>query len=257
MKKITKNFSQFFLSLLFSSIVLSSSLIHAATEKKEKIEVADQLLEKNQSIEEKYTFDFKGLTFVGYPNVYSPVIFPGASKQGKIPLRKGDSFLEMGCGTGIFSILAALEGADRVVAIDVNPDAVANTKENVRLHNLEKTITVLEGDMFSPLNEKDKFDVIFFNIPFCHKNCNVEDLSMLGRSLYDPEHDILYRFLKEGKNHLAPKGVMILGYSTTHGDVPLMMEWAEKFHWDVQLIHKIGDETKDFVTVEMYKFSPK
>ena len=41
----------------------------------------------------------------------------------------GQRFLEVGCGSGIISILAAQKGAD-VTAIDINRKAVANTIEN-------------------------------------------------------------------------------------------------------------------------------
>jgi methylase of polypeptide subunit release factors len=100
---------------------------------------------------------------------------------------------------GDFFSLAALEGADYVCAIDINFDAVANTLENAHLHNVSDKVKVLLGDMFAPLNKDDQFDIIFFNIPFCHRNTKTDDLTMLARSLYDPEHDLLHRFLNRGR----------------------------------------------------------
>ena len=245
------------LSVFLLTLALGTASLAAAVEKAEKISAANELLEQNQRIESKYAFEFKGRPFVGYPNVYSPVIFPGADKQSDIAVKEGDAFLEIGCGTGTFSVLAALEGAQRVVAIDINPDAVANTAENARLHGVENRLTALQGDMFQPLADGQHFDVIFFNIPFCHRNCGTQELSMLARSLFDPEHDLLHRYLKEGKAHLKEGGRMVLGYSTTHGDVKQMREWADQYGWDVALLHKQGDEAVDFITVEMYEFRPK
>jgi methylase of polypeptide subunit release factors len=171
-----------------------------------------------------------------------------------LPIKQGNHFLEIGCGTGIFSVLAALQGADFVCAIDINPDAVANTIENAALHGVSDKVIVVKGDMFSPLEKTDLFDIIFFNIPFCHRES--KELSMLARSLYDPEHDLLHRYFKKGKQHLKANGRMILGYSTTHGDIKLMHEWAKKYKWEVTLLSKIGDESQDFITVEMYEFRP-
>lgn len=237
--------------------VYAATIVQAFEEKVEKIAAADELLEKNNSITEKYTFIFRNKHFIGYPAVYSPVIFPGAHKQKILPINKGDHFLEIGCGTGVFAICAALDGAEVVVALDINPNAVANTIENGQLHGVTERLTVLEGDMFSPLNKEQLFDVIFFNIPFCHRNCTVEDLSLLGKSLYDPGHEILHRFLFEGGKHLNESGKMLLTYSTTHGDIDHMYQWADDYGWEVTLLHKDGDEKTDFITIELYQLTLK
>lgn len=234
-------------------LCLSSCTAHRFAEKTDKLIAADALLQKNADIKERYPFSFRGYEFVGFPNVYSPIIFPGASKQSDLHVREGESFLEIGSGTGIFAVMAAKNGAGRVVATDINPDAVANSKENARLHNVADKVTVLQGDMFEPLQDSDEFDVIFFNIPFCHRKKD-DVKSMLSKSLYDPEHDLLYRFLRDGKKYIKPTGRLLLGYSTTHGDVALMHHWAQEQGLDVKMLSKDGDEAKDFITVELYEF---
>lgn len=238
------------------TIFLGTCQLDAAVEKKDKIDAAEELLALNRQLDDIYLFDYDGIFFIGYPNVYSPVIFPGAKLQKKIPVKQGDRFLEIGCGTGVFSVIAALDGAEVVYSIDINPDAVANTLLNAETHGVSDKMKVMQGDMFSPLGNEDLFDIIYFNIPFCHKNCSVDELSMLSRSIYDPEHALLYRYLKEGRRHLKSGGRMLLGYSTTHGDIEVMFNWAKEFGWDVTLLSKVGDETKDFITVELYEFRP-
>lgn len=225
----------------------------AAVEKYDKTVVTDQLLAQNQAIKEKYIFLFRGKEFVGYPNVYSPVIFPGASKQKSFSIQEGESFLEIGCGTGVFSIIAALEGAKEVVAIDINPDAVANTLENAKRHGVESKVAVMQGDMFNSLDKTAKFDVIFFNIPFCHR-VGTRVTTDLEKSLFDPEHELLCRYLAEGKQFLKEGGRLLLGYSTTHGDIELMRQWAQQYGWETFLLQKTGDEKIDFITVELYEF---
>lgn len=103
--------NRFLLTLCLFIHLCGAFDLGAAIEKLEKISAAEQLLEQNENIQEKYSFAYRGKEFVGYPNVYSPVIFPGSSKQTAIVIRPGDHFLELGCGTGIFSVLAALNGA--------------------------------------------------------------------------------------------------------------------------------------------------
>lgn len=58
-------------------------------EKTEKLSGADQLLAQNAAITQPYQFSFRGKEFVGFPNVYSPRIFPGAQKQSDLPIEKG------------------------------------------------------------------------------------------------------------------------------------------------------------------------
>lgn len=95
---------------------------------------------------------------------------------------KGEHFLEVCCGTGVFSIFAALDAAEKVVAIDINPDAVENTIENSKKHEVSEKVTVLQGFMFSPLQKEQLFDVIFLNIPFLYRSCS-EHLRMQGKKL--------------------------------------------------------------------------
>jgi len=49
--------------------------------------------------------------------------------------------LDVGCGTGILAMAAALWGAKRVSAIDNDPQAVKVTLENLRLNRLDKRVT--------------------------------------------------------------------------------------------------------------------
>ncbi len=52
----------------------------------------------------------------------------------------GKRVLDLGCGTGILAIAAALKGAHPVVAVDIDPRAVEVTRKNARLNNLELEI---------------------------------------------------------------------------------------------------------------------
>lgn len=61
-----------------------------------------------------------------------------------IPL-EGKSVIDMGTGTGILAILAAMRGASPVVAIEIDPAAEANARENV-VTNGHPEIDVRLGD---------------------------------------------------------------------------------------------------------------
>ena len=65
-----------------------------------------------------------------------------------------DTIIDVGCGSGILSIAAALLGAKDIAAVDIDPVAVEVTKENVELNHVSPKIRVFEGDLTKGLNEK-------------------------------------------------------------------------------------------------------
>jgi ribosomal protein L11 methyltransferase len=62
-------------------------------------------------------------------------------------LKGGQDFLDLGCGSGILSVLAAKLGARRVRAIDIDGVAVRNCRENVFINNVTKVVEVREGSI--------------------------------------------------------------------------------------------------------------
>lgn len=93
--------------------------------------------------------------------------------------------LDMGCGTGILSILALLMGAESVIAVDLNEWACENTRENV-MKNHVGNIQVLSGD--SSIISGRKFDIILANIT---KNVLIEDIPVYSKSLVSKGHLIM------------------------------------------------------------------
>ena len=53
--------------------------------------------------------------------------------------------LDLGTGTGILAIAAALMGAKEVVAIDINPLCVRTADKNIRLNGLQERVRVAKG----------------------------------------------------------------------------------------------------------------
>lgn len=79
---------------------------------------------------------------------------------------KIDSFgnkkvLDMGCGTAVLAILAAMKGSTDLVAIDIDNWCVSNSKENIELNHVSG-IDVKLGD--ASLLVDTYFDVILANI---------------------------------------------------------------------------------------------
>lgn len=82
---------------------------------------------------------------------------------------KNKRVIDIGSGSGFLSILCAKLGASEVLAIDINPLAIFQTKKNWRLNNLPaKVLKTKISDVFSqiaPPLPRDHFDLIISNPP--------------------------------------------------------------------------------------------
>ena len=67
-------------------------------------------------------------------------------------VRPGDRVIDVGTGSGILAIGAALLGAGDVLAIDIDPDAVRVARENVAHNGLEDRIRVQQGDLLADVD---------------------------------------------------------------------------------------------------------
>lgn len=82
----------------------------------------------------------------------------------------GEKVLDMGCGSGILSVAAALLGAESITAVDIEQNATEITKENMQRNSIpdEKYsvhyANVLEDEKFAEKIAQTKHDVILANI---------------------------------------------------------------------------------------------
>ena len=81
------------------------------------------------------------------------------------------SFLELGAGTGIISILAAKKGA-AVYASDISSKAVDNVKLNAAKNNVQ--INIFTSDLFKNIPGM-QFDYIIINPPYYNRDPNEEE----------------------------------------------------------------------------------
>ena len=77
-------------------------------------------------------------------------------------MKEGDRVLDVGCGSGILSIGAALLGSSCVYAIDIDPVAVEVTKENVALNGFSDIVRTEEGDLTKGVDFKA--DIVAANL---------------------------------------------------------------------------------------------
>ncbi|WP_294142082.1 50S ribosomal protein L11 methyltransferase [uncultured Sanguibacteroides sp.] len=78
------------------------------------------------------------------------------------PEIKNKKVLDMGCGTGILSIMAAQSGASRVTGIDIDEWAYDNAMENLKTNHISN-VRIRIGDA-NLLQEQQDYDIILANI---------------------------------------------------------------------------------------------
>ncbi len=73
-----------------------------------------------------------------------------------------DIVLDLGCGSGILSIVSALCGSENVKGIDIDPNAVTASVENIKMNGLEDKIEIFQSDITEGLGFKA--DIIAGNL---------------------------------------------------------------------------------------------
>ena len=70
-----------------------------------------------------------------------------ATRLLKKYMKEGDSIFDIGCGTGIQSLVAARLGASSILAVDMDPEAIKSTGINAKLNGFADLIEVRTNDL--------------------------------------------------------------------------------------------------------------
>lgn len=85
-------------------------------------------------------------------------------------VKEGDELLDVGCGSGILSVIGLMLGAKHAVGTDLDPNAVVATRENAEINNISMDrIEILEGNIIDDKKIKDAvgyqcYDIVAANI---------------------------------------------------------------------------------------------
>jgi methylase of polypeptide subunit release factors len=116
---------------------------------------------------------------------------------------------DIGSGTGIESIVAAMYGAEHVDASDINEQAVACTKHNIEINGLSEKINVFHSDLFSNFPKKE-YDFIIANLPIVNFDAGN---SLVHKALYDKDFAVHKRLFEEAKDFLSSNGVIVFTHA--------------------------------------------
>jgi ribosomal protein L11 methyltransferase len=98
---------------------------------------------------------------------------------------KDKKVFDFGCGTGILSVVAALEGAARVTGVDIQTEAIENSEEHAMMNGVKEKCQFYLGGIERV--EGEMFDIILANI---NRNVIKENLSSL-KNILNPSGDLI------------------------------------------------------------------
>ena len=133
---------------------------------------------------------------------------------------KPQSVLDLGCGTGVFAIIAKQAGVSKVVGIDISPVQIKIAKEKAESLGLEIEYVVQDIASF---NIQERFDVISSIFGFC----------------YASSHQILREQLVSTFTHLKTSGDI---FAVVPNPQHPTRDWGESYRVYAQ--GQIADGTK-------------
>lgn len=185
--------------------------------------------------------------FIVFPNVF----YPHEDSKPLIEnylIHKGDKVLDVGTGSGIIAIFSALKGASRVLAIDINPDALRTAVTNVKRHKLTNIVEVRHSNGFSSVRSDEIFNVITANLPFTEKPA----IDMAENSIFDPSFGTYKNLFENINKHLGKGGRLYLSQAN-FGSIEKMINTAENAGFKLKLIgeRKLKNDFRIFYAFEL------
>jgi methylase of polypeptide subunit release factors len=201
--------------------------------------------------------EIAGVLFIVHPDVFPAHIFYEsqwfAEKVAEIVGEK--SLLEIGTGTGVIAVFAALGGAE-VTVVDINPSAITNARENFASNEVE--VASFVGHLYDPLPIGSRFDYIFWNHPF--NKGNTEETDVLLKSVFDFEYRDLEEYIAKAHEHLTDSGQLLLGTGSI-ANIDAIEEIALRYKYQLKLIEVVESPSEVDVTspndYRIYVFTSK
>lgn len=167
-------------------------------------------------------------------------------------IREDDSIseaniLEIGTGSGLISLCCLKAGSKRVLATDVNSNAVENASFNAIHLGLSDSFEVRQvplsnSSAFSVIHDSETFDLIISNPPWVNRTPQTID----EYALYDANFDLLKSLFAGLKKHLNPGGRVLLAYGCVDA-IETIQKLSDQYGLeytkiDSRMLHKLPEE---------------
>lgn len=148
------------------------------------------------------------------PTDFGLTLLAAVESESVLPVA-GRTVLDVGCGSGIYTVAMMAAGAARVTALDLNPDCRVATAANIALNDLSADRVEYVTADISTFRSPTRFQIVVANPP------HLPDLAALphdgiraalvggtdGRAIYDA-------LIAQADRLLAADGVLVLAHSS-------------------------------------------
>jgi release factor glutamine methyltransferase len=203
------------------------------------------------------SFTMRGREWDLLPDVFAPPYSPstdaamellGFMEGTQIP-RQG-SFLEIGCGTGIIAVSAALAGCERVLATDVNPYAVDNAARNALRHGVADRVRALHSDLFDAIDPAQRFDTVYWHSNFVLAPADHHYESIHDRAYVDAGYAAHRRYLRDAPRWTTAGGSVLLHFSS-RGDLARLRDLGDETGRELDVLRSLRVREGDDVVEHM------
>lgn len=211
---------------------------------------------------------WRGRKYVTFSGVFQPW-YDSLPLLENYKVSAGYRVLDIGTGSGVIAIDAALRGAE-VYALDINPDAVKAATINVYLNGCSSWVTVFEGQLNELLKDNLHFrtdlggiralDVITGNLPFTKPKLETSkgikaDWAEMAVYDYFKAHK---SFFENASRILKPEGRAYLAQAN-FGNCEDALTLGQKYGFDAKLIgeHQMPDDARKFYAFEFRGYDEK
>lgn len=166
--------------------------------------------------------------------------------------------LEIGTGSGLVALCCLHAKARRVVATDVNPNAIANIRYNAEMLELldrleTRRVPLQDSSAFAVLQPDERFDLIISNPPW--EDDRPESIDEYA--LYDQGFLLLDSLLSQLADRLNPAGKALLAYGNVTA-IRKAIELAPNYNLDVQVLddRDVNDLPENFLPGMLLEVTP-
>lgn len=165
---------------------------------------------------------------------------------------EGKSVLDLGCGCGMLSIASILVGAERVVGVDIDPEALDQMRQNMEQLEMEEAdgLEAINANVLTlPSWCRERFDTVVLNPPFGTKdNAGIDVAFLQVAQQMAREGGAIYSMHKSStREHLVRKGV-------TWG---LEVQVLAQLKFEILQQFKFHKKERVYVDVDLIRFSKK
>ena len=196
---------------------------------------------------ERQVISCRGLDFSVHASVFPPR-HDTALLIASMPATDGLSVLDLGTGCGAIAVHAARQGARLVLALDINPAAIANAAENVQRHDLSHLVECRVSDVFDAVPREARFDLVAANLP----GRSLEAPDLTAQAQWDTGFRTHRHFFSEVRKFLTPEGRIVMT-KANYPEINDALQLAQNASFAVEILARapmIGDDPRVYYALQ-------